>query len=495
LSDEQESRSKRTFEEQIALDLERQHREVDPCENAETTPPDDEVIETCCVWVTECYPPSQVAVLVSGLKKLGWDKRRPIDIYGYEVIDWLERQREYPYAGASLNLGHIVREGEGNRFGGIDERFAQLPEGVDYAYAYIRNLLPSLTILTVQFVLDDHGAKSLEETARGTFATHVEERGGVRHFVSVVNQKAEAIQSERARLRASCCGWFREHVPGVFSEDEEEKTFPTCEFLTLDKARPFERPPNSRSNNYLRPLHMDNEADAWESLTITGTRLGLPSAFDEDQLALVLTAKRSELPSEEHFSPYGGKGRSGISNWLREEAEELMQMWTLNAMMRSYERRLTNLRDGAGEIDVRDPEGAAEKIQHAQSRLVRLSTDLLPLTSELSDLCEKEYFPRLVPEFESLIEYSPYGRLKLGEVYRDDLSRRAARARELEGELRDMVMTGGSVIGAISQERASQANLHLQGRLTFLTWVLVVLTGVLVVIGIATVWVTLRVAS
>ena len=58
-----------------------------------------------------------------------------------------------------------------------------------------------------------------------------------------------------------------------------------------------------------------------------------------------------------------------------------------------------------------------------------------------------------------------------------------------------MVMTVGSVIGAISQERASQANLHLQGRLTFLTWVLVVLTAVLVVIGIATVWVTLRVAS
>jgi len=53
------------------------------------------------------------------------------------------------------------------------------------------------------------------------------------------------------------------------------------------------------------------------------------------------------------------------------------------------------------------------------------------------------------------------------------------------------VMTVGAVVGAVSQERSSQANLRLQGRLTFLTWVLVALTIVLVVIGAATIWVSL----
>ena len=80
-------------------------------------------------------------------------------------------------------------------------------------------------------------------------------------------------------------------------------------------------------------------------------------------------------------------------------------------------------------------------------------------------------------------------RLEFGEIYRDALSRRAARARELEGGLREVVMTVGSVVGAISQERSSRANLRLQGRLTVLTRVLVALTVVLVVIGIITVWV------
>jgi hypothetical protein len=133
------------------------------------------------------------------------------------VLAWLERVRGHPYAGACLSLGHVVRKDEGNRFGGFDERLAELPAGVDYAYAYVRNLLPSPTVLTIQFVLDDQAAKALEETARGTFETRVELRDGVRHFVTVGNQKKGAAYKARAELRARCCSWFREHIPGLFS--------------------------------------------------------------------------------------------------------------------------------------------------------------------------------------------------------------------------------------------------------------------------------------
>jgi hypothetical protein len=491
LSDEQESQSHHAFEEREALTLEWHRREVDPSENEETSPPDDERIETCCIWLTECYPPSHAAALLSGLKKLGWDKRRPMDLYGDEVTGWLERMRGHLYAGAWLNLGHIVRNDEGNRFVGADPRGAELPDGVDYAYGYVRSMLPSLTVLTLQFVLDDQSAESLEETVRGIFETRVEERDGVRQYATVGNQKKEAAHNARAVLRERCCGWFRQHVPGLFSSGEDQTFFPRCEFVVFDVARPFERPPGGVRNDYLWPLGMGNVSGAFEGSNLSGVRLGLPSPFDEDQLALVLAAKRDEMASEDDFQPYGGKNRSGMSRWLHDYAVGLMSVWALNAMLRAYERRLAGLRDSVGDIDVRDPAGAAEKIQVAQSQLIGLSTDLLPLTSELIDLCEKvQYFLQLAPKFESMIEY-PWGRLEFGEVNREDLLRRAARARELEGELREVVMTVGSVVGAISQGRSSRANLRLQGRLTFLTWVLVALTIVLVLIGIATVWVTL----
>jgi hypothetical protein len=292
-----------------------------------------------------------------------------------------------------------------------------------------------------------------------------------------------------AELRTRCCDWFREHLPGLFSSGEDETSFPRCEFVVFDKAKPFERPSGGGRKDYLWPLGMGDLPDAYEGSTLPGMRLGIPSPIDKDRLALVLAANREEMPLEEYFRPYGGKDRSGMSRWLHQYAEGLISVWTLNAMLRAYERRLVELRDGIGEIDVQDPQGAAQKVQRAQSRLVLLSTDLLPLTPEVVDVCEKEkYFLHLAPEFESLIEY-PWGRVRFGAVYREDLLRRAKRARELEREPRQVVMTVGSVVSAISQERSSRANLRLQGRLTFLTWVLVFLTVVLVGIGIVTIWV------
>lgn len=487
LSEERESLSERTSRTQDTPTLEWHRRELDPRENEDTSPPVDELIETCCIWVAECYPPSHAAALVSGLKKLGWDEMRPMDVYGDEVVGWLEQQRTHSYSGAWLNLGRIVREGDKKRSTVSDERFAELPEGVMHAYAYVRSLLPSLTVLTVQFVLDDHSAESLEETARRTFETRVEERDGARYFANVGAQKREAAYEARAELRSRCCNWFREHLPGLFSSGEDETSFPRCEFVVFDKAKPFERPSGGGRKDYLWPLGIGDLPDVYEGSTLPGVRLGLPSPFDKDRLALVLAAKREGMPMDEYFRPYGGKNRSGMSHWLREYAEGLMSVWTLNAMLRTYERRLAGLRDGIGETDVQDLQGAARKVQRAQSRLVLLSTDLLPPTSEVVDLCEK-YFLHLTPKLESLTEY-PSGTLEFGAVYREDLLRRAKRARELEGELRQVVMTVGSVVGAISQEHASRANLRLQGRLTILTWVLVVLTVVLVGIGLVTVWV------
>ncbi len=489
MSEGRRPRSELSPEERIAQDLEWHRKEIDPRDNEETTPPAEESIETGCVWVAECYSPSHASALVSGIKDLGWDRRRPTDLYGDEPLAWLERQRGHPYGGAWLNLGTVVKEGEEGRFIGSDCRVSELPAGVDFAFARVRNVLPSLTVLTMQFVLEDALAESLEKMVRRTYETYFETRGDIQHFATVSNQKMETVRRTRAELRARCCRWFREHLPGLFSSEGEGTYFPTCEFVVFDAARPFERPRSGGRIDYLWPLRMDHGMDAWEGPDLTGVRLGLPSPFDEEQMALTLAAKRDDLPSQEDLRGYGGRSRFGLANWLEGYVEGLMTVWSLHAMLRVYERRLATVRDGVGQLDVQEPEIAARNIQSAQARLIRTSTDLLPLTSELEDLCEEEQsFSRLTPKFESLIEY-PWGRLNLSEVRREDLLRRTKRTREFDGELREVVMTGGSVVGTISQERSTRANLRLQGRLTFLTWVLVVLTVVLVVIGIVTVWV------
>jgi hypothetical protein len=86
LSEDRESLSERTSGTQEASTLEWHRRELDPRDNEDTSPPADERIETCCIWVAECYPPSHAAALVSGLKRLGWDEWRPMDVYGGELV-------------------------------------------------------------------------------------------------------------------------------------------------------------------------------------------------------------------------------------------------------------------------------------------------------------------------------------------------------------------------------------------------------------------------
>ena len=61
MSEEQQPRSEREFEERIAANLEWHRREATHATSEETSPPNDERIETCCIWVTECYPPEMAA--------------------------------------------------------------------------------------------------------------------------------------------------------------------------------------------------------------------------------------------------------------------------------------------------------------------------------------------------------------------------------------------------------------------------------------------------
>ena len=61
--------------------------------------------------------------------------------------------------------------------------------------------------------------------------------------------------------------------------------------------------------------------------------------------------------------------------------------------------------------------------------------------------------------------------------------------------MRQALMTSGSVASTISQERATQENLRLQGQVTKLTTVMMWLTIVLTVLGVLTLFATVAVAA
>lgn len=475
--------------------LEYYREKADPEKNRDTAPPDDERIEVHSVWVAECYAPSHTASLLSGIRKLGWDQESVTDFFEGGVTGWLEEGRGDPFGGSSLNLSIIERPGQ-KRFIGSDYRVAELPDGVDHARGYAFNVLSSLTIITIQFVLTDVAAKALEKPLRTPRRTFIEEKGNVTRYVTVVSQKQEAVRDAQVELRLSCAAWFKSNLPGLFSSDALGGDFPTCEFVTLQKAIPFERPPEGipPRDNYLWLLGLENASDVWDSLHLPGLKLRTPLyGFEKHPYALVLAGKEDDIVSDD-LGMYGGRNRSGYAGWLDLSVDGLLVVWALHALLRSYEQELARLRDRAGALDFADTANAAKSLQTIQTALVRLSSDLLPLSSELTAFCEDERpFKHYAYEFKPLMEYLRERGVRLIDELRHSLLLRSKRLGRFETEVRQVLMTSGSVASAISQERATQENFRLQKQVASLTTVLVWLTIALTALGVLTIIVTVSV--
>ena len=476
------------------------HEQADPEDNRNTTPPEDERIEIHSIWVAECYAPSHTDDLLSGIRGLGWDQEKITDFFTGGVTGWLEEGRKSPFGGSWLNLNIIERPGQ-KRFVGTDLKVAELPTEVDYAQGYAFNVLSSLTIITIQFILTDEAVSTLEKPLHTSVSTIVEQKGNVRQFMTVPNQKQEAVEKNRVELRRSCASWFKDNLPGLFSGDTLEGDFPTCEFITLQQARPFERPPDKMPHDsYLWLLGMDHDSDAWDNPDLAGLRLEVPfGGYQKHPYSLVLAGKKDEIGPDEDFSMYGGRNRSGYAGWLSSRVDSLLVIWTLHALLRAYEQRLAGLRDQAGALDLRRLTNMAEKLQSMQADLVQLSGDLLPLSSELTEFSEtEERFVRYAEEFRPVMTFLRDRDLRLLESLRQSVLDRSKRVRGLEAEVRQVLMTIGTIASTISQERsassqerATNENLRLQSQVERLTRVLVVLTIVLVAIGIATILATI----
>lgn len=127
-------------------------RSLDGEQNERGRLPADEHIQVHCLWMVECYPPSRVGGLISGLRGLGLDHGRT----GMErggAVEWLIKSRGTGVAGAWINLGYFTRPR--TPVFGVDRVLTELPPVVEFASGSLYALSPSLTGLVVRFVLTE----------------------------------------------------------------------------------------------------------------------------------------------------------------------------------------------------------------------------------------------------------------------------------------------------------------------------------------------------
>jgi hypothetical protein len=209
------------------------HRERDPTENAESTPPADEEIRLHAVWLAESYPPSFFESLLDAVARLTRDSRHSSGEPPAERIEEalrLGRSGWFP-------LGPVVPPGS-PLYAYLPPIRAVLPADVEHAHASVHYLVPSHAVFVMCFVLDETASKRVEERLRATYQTYTTPHGNWTAIHGPANQKREAVRATRAEHMTELATFFDREAPGLFLSDG--RPLPSIEFWTTKERKPFQ---------------------------------------------------------------------------------------------------------------------------------------------------------------------------------------------------------------------------------------------------------------
>lgn len=324
----------------------------DPAANEQTRLPDGESVHIPSITVTELYTPSTVAGLLKGISSLGWEYGKTRDD---KLTKWMRDVREGKLAGWT-NLGTILPRDSNGPFA---ERTATLPSGVHAAHAALMSITSSLTALIVTFVFDDNTADILNPTLRESYQTITEKthRSGLLNgmrfvfgFSSTLHghrllrpdiRRRELLQRSVNTLESRCTDWVKDNFPGAF-QGQREANNPTVVLLVTENIEPMTQ--GAEQMRAVDGLSINNYREAWQSDEWCGTRLVLPSGWDERRARLTCACRRRDaVPKEPYHDP-------SCTNWsiaylAHERLQGLASRWSLTCLLNMYHQTLSIWRD------------------------------------------------------------------------------------------------------------------------------------------------------
>lgn len=446
-------------------------RRGDVEKNAQTEPPEDEVIDLRCVWALEFYTPSHIEKLLAGFASLGWDEGSEKGS-NEDIVQWVRRLRESSRGGGWLNLGLIQRPGTKGLLG--HHRTAPLPADVEYAIGAVYGLTSSITCIAMGFVLTEECSRRFDQALRREYQTYSMRRGRSYRIHDPFHQKGAEIRTIRSAIRAASASWFRTYLPGLFSSGILDGELPTCELVTLRKAQPFPKNVQGAANSdeYLRLLDMDRDVDVWESEQMQGLRFVWPMLRDRENRFHAIMATNEGDIDQEKLRTYGGPGRLPYVIYVDAHVNGLLSRWSLLAVLSGFERHLNVTRDSA----TLRPDGRQKPagVLKSLSALISQSGDISAASSDLS------HFAKLGDSFaHEVATFKPCNpRLyrdqstELGEILRQTIVERSSWVHNADRSVRDLMIQYGSIVGAWE-------NIRLQKSLKWLTVVITILTAVM----------------
>jgi hypothetical protein len=425
--------------------------------------------------MVEIFTPSNLASLVSGLRRLKWDTGGFFHGY-WDAEQWISQTRQSRFGGASRQLGWIVPEA--SDFLSTDVLISSLPHGIARAHASLLSLTPSITALVVQFIFDAEMSSSPDRILRTDYASFVTRlpRGHSVHSPELI-KKAD-LHEARDRINSDCKDWFGARFAGVFSGEPEHRFMPAVWFLTFRDAKPFDSNDHN-SHLYMRVLGMDSDRDAWDASQLSGlTMSNVTWPQGSDLQAIFLAGLWEEILSDTELEGYGGRTSDGFVNYLSLVMDSFVVTWSLHQLLDGYRVGIAQLRDRATTRVRSLPGQRSSRFQHFRRRLFARSGDVEAVCRDLLELtADKRWFEYDLPDFK---RSRHDGHLKtLAEVVRSSVSKEARVVRDDQRQQRELILL--------------DVNLRLQRSVVTLSWMLVILTLGGVAAAIVAVLVALRV--
>jgi hypothetical protein len=438
--------------------------------------PVGEEVQLRSLWMTEAYPPSCLPALVEALARLGWDVPNR---YGANALS-PDKLRE---ARAGRGLGFCGFEtmapvGELNEILGY--RAAEIPRGFERLGVTVHHPVPSITVIVFQFVLGYEASRELTELFQREDPALLEEspNAWIQRTGPLRSQMRAAVTAVRERQRRVCAEWVSLRVPGLFTA---LGGVPATEFITLEKAEPLQRD-GAYTPGYIQALGLHHTFYASELWGRQGLRLEWPIHYNSTG-NLLFSGRMNELYDLENPD-----GSDSFMDCVNRHVRDALVPWSLYEAVRRSTEQIALLRDRVAEVAAGDPVTAVAALGIVQREFMRLVVDTVPMEREIRELCAdpKLYHRESSDEYRFIEKYRSE-RQEDDHVFEHVRTKTLATAEQLtrlSTDLSSMIATTSSVLNSFAQERATEENLRLQRRVSWMTVVFGVLAAVLSVLQI-----------
>jgi len=292
----------------------------------------------------------------------------------------------------NLNLGIIQRPGEKKLF--LVDRFAPMPDPVEYMHGYIYQASPSLTAIIMCFVLKDEHNNSLEKILEQDRNTRNERGWRSRGYrvIGPYHAKQRDIRTTRQQLHSLVAQWFHKNIPGFFSARDFGARLPTTELLTTRRQQLL-RAPRDRTvvPKWVNLVGRMGFLEVWRRPDSEAISLTWDSSESQGQLNTLINL-RTELLTEKDLKHYQGKSTGSYVAFVSQHVEGVLVHIGVLAGLIEIQRGLRIARDTfpAASQSSRQSLRAIQRIKSFFSNSLGLPT----ITSEMLLQSETDHYFR-----------------------------------------------------------------------------------------------------